>query len=229
MLATARARADDRDLVALLRRVACAPAGRARATGAPRPRAGRASTRRRIAARTPRAAARWRAPCQRVASARLSSIDARVCSSRRAGTAGSASIMHLPIDGAQARRLERLEHGVGVVHRLHRQRRWWCRSAAARTRPGGAEAASDAGRVRGLHRPDARLQPIEQRQVVGVAAEQRLAQVDVGLDEAGEQVVPRARRSRGRARTVGSTAPTDTIRPSRRARRPRRCRRRRSW
>ena len=39
-------------------------------------------------------------------------------------------------------------------------------------------------RVRGLHRPDARAQPVDQREVVGVAAEQRLAQVDVRLDEA---------------------------------------------
>jgi hypothetical protein len=37
-----------------------------------------------------------------------------------------------------------------------------------------AAAARDFG-VRGLHRPDARLQPIEQREIVGVSAEERLA------------------------------------------------------
>ena len=35
-------------------------------------------------------------PCHRLAIATLSSIDAAVCSSSRAGTAASASIMHLP-------------------------------------------------------------------------------------------------------------------------------------
>ncbi len=158
------------------------------ATGARPLRAARASTTRRIAARRPRAAVRWpgRASAWR---SRRSRRSTRACrSSSRAGTARVGVHHALADDGAQAHRLERLEHRVGVVHRLHRQH-------------GGraARSSSDAAccgrgrerprRVRGLHRPDARLQPVEQRQVVGVAAEQRLAEVDVRLDEAGQQVV----------------------------------------
>ena len=43
--------------------------------------------------------------------------------------------------------------------------------------------------MRRLHGPHARLEPVEQRQVVGVAAEKRLAEMDVRLDQAGEDVV----------------------------------------
>ena len=50
-----------------------------------------------------------------------------------------------------------------------------------------ADAASDAGGMRGLHRPDPRLEPVEQGQIVRIAAEDRLAQMDVGLDEPGQQ------------------------------------------
>src|SRR3954452_25301787 len=42
--------------------------------------------------------------------------------------------------------------------------------------------------MRGLHRPDARLQPLQQRHVVGGTAEERLAEMNVRLDEPGEQV-----------------------------------------
>ena len=50
---------------------------------------------------------------------------------------------------------------------------------------GGAERR---GRVRRLHRPDPRAQPVEQREIVGVAAKQRLTEMDVGLDEPRQQV-----------------------------------------
>ncbi len=40
--------------------------------------------------------------------------------------------------------------------------------------------------MRGLHRPHAPLEPVEQREVVGRAAEERLAEVDVRLHEAGQ-------------------------------------------
>ena len=43
-------------------------------------------------------------------------------------------------------------------------------------------------RVRRFHRPDARAQPVHQRQIVRVAAKQRLAEVDVRLDESGQDV-----------------------------------------
>ena len=51
-----------------------------------------------------------------------------------------------------------------------------------------AAARSVAGRVRGFHRPHAGAQPVHQRQIVGVAAEQRLAEVDVRLDEPRQHV-----------------------------------------
>ncbi len=52
--------------------------------------------------------------------------------------------------------------------------------------PSRAEARSDAGVVRGLHRPDALLEPVDEREVVRRAAEERLAEMDVRLDEAGQ-------------------------------------------
>ena len=45
--------------------------------------------------------------------------------------------------------------------------------------------------MRGFHRPDALLEPVEQREVVGVAAKQRLTEVHVRLHEPREQVIPR--------------------------------------
>ena len=90
-------------------------------------------------------------------------------------------------------------------------------SSAAASRGGGAQRR---GRVRRFQRPDARPQPLEQRHVVGEAAKQRLAEMDVRLDEAGKQVARRRvddrvapplrlgtdrRRSRRRGRT---TAPS---------------------
>ena len=43
--------------------------------------------------------------------------------------------------------------------------------------------------MRGLERPDARAQPVHQAEVVSQPAEQRLAQVDVRLHEAGQQQI----------------------------------------
>jgi hypothetical protein len=40
--------------------------------------------------------------------------------------------------------------------------------------------------VRGLHGPHAPLEPVNQFEVVGRAAEERLAEMDVRLDEAGQ-------------------------------------------
>ena len=58
-------------------------------------------------------------------------------------------------------------------------------------------------RVRGLHRPDAPPQPLEQRHVVGEAAEERLAEMDVRLDEAGQEVAAARVDDACRARRVG--------------------------
>jgi hypothetical protein len=46
--------------------------------------------------------------------------------------------------------------------------------------------------MRCLHRPDAPLQPIEQGEIIRVAAEERLAQVHVRLDEARQDIVASA-------------------------------------
>ena len=85
------------------------------------------------------------------------------------------------------------------------------RSSSCDGEPRRGRAA--CGRVRRFERPDAPLQPLEQRQIVGQPAEQRLAQVDVGLDEAGEEVaaagvdlaIGRRRARRRRRRPRGDT------------------------
>ena len=100
-----------------------------------------------------------------------------------------AAVVHqaLADGGPDAGRGDGLEHGVGVVHRLHRQHRR--RAGAQQLVDGEARRGGQRRRrVRRLERPDALLQPLEQRQVVGQAPKQRLAQMDVGLDEAGEEV-----------------------------------------
>jgi hypothetical protein len=80
-----------------------------------------------------------------------------------------------------------LEHGVGVVHRLHRQHRR--RAGPQQLVDGEARRGGQRRRrVRRFERPHALLEPLEQRQIVGQAPEQGLAQMDVGLDEAGEEV-----------------------------------------
>jgi hypothetical protein len=84
-------------------------------------------------------------------------------------------------------RAHRRKHGIGVVHRLHRENR---RRAAAQQ----LEACQPRRRrkrrriVRRFHRPDAGAQPLEQTQVVGISAEQRLAEMNVRLHESGQQV-----------------------------------------
>ena len=57
-------------------------------------------------------------------------------------------------------------------------------SAAARR----VDARSVAGVCAASIGQTRRLQPLEQRHVVGIAAEERLAEVDVGLDEAGQEI-----------------------------------------
>ena len=85
---------------------------------------------------------------------------------------------------------ERFQHRFRFVHRLHRQHR----------RGAGAEQFGDreprrcaqrVGRVRRFERPDAALQPIEQREIVGAAAKQRLAQMDVRLHESRQEIALR--------------------------------------
>ena len=133
--------------------------------------------------------------------ARLSSIDARVSSCSRRGTSG-VEVHHALADRrAQPALRHRLEDGVRVVHRLHRQHGRRAARRAARVAASRAAARSDAGRVRRFHRPDARAQPVHQRQIVGVAAEQRLAEMDVRLDEAR---AARSRRARRSTRSCGS-------------------------
>ena len=165
-------------------------------------------------------------PCQRDASARLSSTDACVRSSSRAGTA-SVGVHHALADhGAQAGGLHRLEHRVGIVHRLHGQHG----GGAAQQQLGGGERRGGRQRLRGmrgLHGPDARAQPVEQREIVGKAAEQRLTQMDVGLHESGKQVVASGV-NRRRERGASTRADRDNAAGLDRARRLRSRRRRRS-
>ncbi len=191
--------AHDLDLVARLRRVRVHERRMLDATAPPPLRAGRGCT-------TPRSAARRRRAYDR--SRRRASACAAP-GSRRAtpawllaaagGTSASASIMHLPIVGPHAALGHSLEHDVGIVHRLHRQHRRGAAERAARSSPGVLPPAAVSGGVRRFHRPDARAQPLHQRQVVGVAAEQGLAEVDVRLDRSRAARSRRARRWCGRA------------------------------
>ena len=177
---------DDRDLVARFRRVGVHERVLLNPTGWRPLRAARASRTRRSAARTPRAGARW----PRRASARGSRR-----SRRSTPRVLLQPLRHLRVEvhhaladrRAQPALRDRFEHHIGVVHRLHRQHRG--RAAAqqlGRRQP--RRGAQRLGRVRGFHRPDARPQPVHQREIVGVAAEQRLTEVNVRLDEAGQHV-----------------------------------------
>ena len=122
------------------------------------------------------------------ASARLSSIDAlRLLPAAAPAPSASASIMHLPIVARMPALGRGFEHRIGVVHRLHRQHGGRAARAAARSAASRAAARSVPACAR---LPSARraCAAIQQRQIVGVAAEQRLAEMDVRLDEAGQQV-----------------------------------------
>jgi hypothetical protein len=90
-------------------------------------------------------------------------------------------------DGPQAHLVERLEDDVGIVDGFHRERGGGAaeEQLARRHSRGRAERR---GCVRRFHRPHAPAQPLEQRHVVGVPAEERLAEVNVRLDEAGEEI-----------------------------------------
>jgi hypothetical protein len=126
---------------------------------------------------------------QRLRSATLSSIEARVrlLQPRRHLLVG---VHHaLADDGAHAHLVERSKttpcRTVSIV------RRWSCR----RGEPGGGEPGRRAWSVPGVCAASmghTRCAATEERHVVGVTAEERLAQVDVGLDEAGEQYAPPA-------------------------------------
>ena len=127
-------------------------------------------------------------------------------------------------DRAQPHRLERLEDGIGIVHGLHRQHR-----GRARSQQLGCGLLRGCGqrrrRVRGLHRPDARLQPVEQGEIIGVAAEQCLAKMNVRLDEARQEIrsatvnyLLRRLRRHGRSTRSGRREPPHRLRSRRRRR-----------
>ena len=126
-------------------------------------------------------------PCQRRCRSTLASMPARHGSCSRAGASPPSSIRHLPTVarmpvGAMASSTASVSCTVSIVSTVVvpvRSSSW----TASR-----AEAAQRRRRVRRFERPHALLEPLEQRQVVGQAPEQGLAQVDVGLDEAGEEV-----------------------------------------
>ena len=129
----------------------------------------------------------------------------------------------------EAGRLRRAEDGVGVADGPHVEER----GRPAGGELGEAEAGGELERlvvVRGLAGPDVRLEPREELEVVGTVPQERLAEVDVRLDEAGEEPEPLARRSarpprrapRRRPRRRAPAAPR-----ARMTRRPRPRRRRR--
>ena len=145
------------------RRRGCGRAGRRAADSGRRPRAARASTTPRSGARTRRAGGRRRRRASAPSSA-SALVDGHVLvgSCSRAGASG-VGVHHALADGrAQAARAAISSNtDVGVVHRLHRQDR---RRAAEQQLAGGQprRCAQRGGGVRGLERPDARAQPVQQ-------------------------------------------------------------------
>jgi len=102
-----------------------------------------------------------------------------------------------PDRGAHADSLERPERRVGVANGLHVEDR----RGAAEQQLRGAEQGGGVHRffgVCGLERPDAARQPVLQPQVVGEPAEQRLAEMHVGLDETGHDQAAAAVTNLGR-------------------------------
>ena len=91
---------------------------------------------------------------------------------------------------AHAAFADRLEYHLRIVHGFHGEH-GGCPLAGARSSR-GASRAQRRRRVRGFHRPHAHAEPVHQRQVIGIAAEQRLAEMDVRLDEPGRTYPPRA-------------------------------------
>ena len=188
----------------------------ARASPARRPRAAaRRCTTARSAARTRSAAGRRR----RRASARSARRTRRATpASSRAAPAGSA-------DRARPSSPCRSSRGCRSARRRRRSRRCdapcpcrgsrSCRRAAARRTRARRARASRRLVERGLVRPDHAAQPVEQLEVVGAAARERLAGVDVRLDQAGHHDAAGAVDDRVVARAAACTSPpTWTIAPS---------------
>ena len=214
MFGRAGARPDQRDLVAVAPTRACGPAARARGESA-------ADAFEQLARARHREARRERGAQPAVGRARATAAPAPTLSSMRRAASFEqprrrpVGVVHhaLADHRAQPGRRQRLEHRIGVVHRLHRQhggraaaQQFAAASRAAAPASAGVCAAS-IGQMRVLSQSSS-------AQVVGVAAEQRLAQMDVGLDEAGQRgsaagVDDAIVRRRDRRR------PTATIRPSR--------------
>ncbi len=114
---------------------------------------------------------------------------------------------------AQSRLDQRVEDRFRAVDRFHRQHG----RRAAERELGRSQSRRHRKRaivVRRFERPDPPPQPVEKRQVLGETAEQRLAEVQVRLDEAGQQ--QRAARVDGRIRRGG---PPGWLRPRRCVRR----------
>ena len=85
-------------------------------------------------------------------------------------------------DAAVARRLE---HGVVMAHRAHIEHRGGARADALEEGE-VSRSAQRLGVVQGLEGPDAIAEPVEQLHAIGVVAAQRLAGVQVAVNEAGQ-------------------------------------------
>ena len=185
----------DRDLVARFRRVRVHQRVVLVRQARRPPPAARASTTPRSAARTPRAGGRRRRRASGCGSRCSRRSSARVSSCRRRGHLG-VEVHHALADRrAQAALGDRLEDHVGVVHRLHRQHRRRAAATAARSSPAAPPRAAIAGVcAASIGQTRVRSQSIS-GEVVGVAAKQRLAQMDVRLNQAGQHVAAARRRS----------------------------------
>ena len=154
---------------------------------------------------------------------------ARSASARRRQPRGLAQPRrHVLVGVHQALADRRAQPAAGQSLQSRRQCRarspssvpWSCRRGAARRRE-PRRGAQRRRRVRRLERPHPRAQPVHQREVVGQPAEERLAEMQVGLDEAGQDdraggiddAVVRLRRRSVRPRRCVRRGSTRRLRP----------------
>ena len=128
------------------------------------------------------------APCQAL---RLRERRIRRLGELERGALGVRVHQTLPGGRPNAAPLQGLERRAGVVHRFHVEDG----RGAAEQQLGRAEQGGPIHRllgVRRLERPDAPRQPVLEPQVVSEAAEQRLAEMHVGLNQPGHDEAARA-------------------------------------
>ena len=126
------------------------------------------------------------APCQRAKSRSLSASASAVVAKRSGGFVDGSSISAFPLvtrrpDASAARKT------ASVCRTVPMSRIAVVPPAISSARPRRAESSSVSSSWAASPGPDVRREPRKEREVVGAVAEERLAEVDVRLDEAGEE------------------------------------------